>query len=84
MLVFPRRIEHAFDVAVQRSHHTIRANIGGPLCSATSNSACIAACHSSASRSALGSLVMALRRVAERNQWFPALQNDRIEKPLIP
>jgi len=22
MLVFPRRVEHAFDVTVQRSHHT--------------------------------------------------------------
>src|SRR5450755_1020392 len=32
----------------------IRANIAGPSCSATSNSASIAACHSSASCSALG------------------------------
>ena len=59
MLVFPRRVEHAFDVAVQRPHDTdARANIGGPSCSARSNSACIAACHSSASCSALGSSVM--------------------------
>src|SRR5229473_2678974 len=44
----------------------MRANIVGPSCSATSNSACIAACHSSASCSALGSSVMysaASRRV---------------------
>jgi aromatic ring hydroxylase len=32
----------------------IRANIGGPSCSATSNSTSIAACHSSASCSCLG------------------------------
>jgi hypothetical protein len=36
----------------------IRANIVGPPCSATSNSAFIAGCHSGASCSALGSLVM--------------------------
>ena len=36
----------------------IRAHNGGPPCSATSNSASIAACRSSASCSAMGSLVM--------------------------
>jgi hypothetical protein len=36
----------------------IRANIVGPSCSATSMSASIAACHSGASCSSLGSLVM--------------------------
>jgi hypothetical protein len=36
----------------------MRANIGGPSCSATNNSASIAACHSSASCSALGNFVM--------------------------
>ena len=36
----------------------MRANIGGPSCSATSNNGCIAACHSSASYPAFGSLVM--------------------------
>jgi hypothetical protein len=36
----------------------IRASIVGPLRSATSNNACTAACHSSASCSALGSFVM--------------------------
>jgi hypothetical protein len=38
----------------------MRANIAGPSFSATSNSACMAACHSSASCSALGSSVMYL------------------------
>ncbi len=57
-LVFPRRVEHAFNVAVDRCFTPMRANIVGPSCSATSNSACIAARHSSASCSALGSLVM--------------------------
>ena len=36
----------------------MRANIAGPSFSATSNSACMAACHSSASCSAFGSSVM--------------------------
>jgi len=53
MLVFARRIEHALDVPVQCFMIPMRANIGGPSCSATSNSASIAACHSSASCSAL-------------------------------
>jgi len=30
MLVFPRRVEHAFDVAVQRSHHTYPRKHGWP------------------------------------------------------
>jgi hypothetical protein len=36
----------------------MRANIAGPSCSATNNSACIASCHSSTSCSALGDSVM--------------------------
>jgi len=62
----------------------MRANNGGPSCSATSNSASIAACHSSASYSVLGSLVM--YRAASRNvqqRLLSARQYDRIEKPLI-
>jgi hypothetical protein len=31
MLVFPRRVEHAFDVAVQRSHHTYPRKHGWPV-----------------------------------------------------
>jgi hypothetical protein len=56
----------------------IRANIGGPSCSATSNSASIAVCHSAVSCSVLGSLVMyymasrSVSRVAAR-------QYDRID-----
>jgi hypothetical protein len=63
----------------------MRANIGGPSCSATSNNACIAACHSSASCSAFGSFGDVLRGVSERDQrLLSTRQHDRIEKPLIP
>jgi hypothetical protein len=58
MLVFPVGVEHALDMAVLCRMTRIRANMVGPSCSATSKNACIAACHSSALCSALGSLVM--------------------------
>jgi hypothetical protein len=58
MLVFPVEVEHALDVAVLCRMTRIPANMVGPSCSATSKNACIAACRSSASYSALGSLVM--------------------------
>jgi hypothetical protein len=84
MFVFARRIERALDVAVQRSHDADAGEHRWP-CSATSNSASIAACHSSASCFAFGSLVM--YRAASRNvqqRLLSARQYDRIEKPLIP
>jgi hypothetical protein len=56
----------------------IRAKIVGPSCSATRISACIAACHSSASCSAFGNCI------AQRDQRLPARHRYRIEKPLIP
>jgi hypothetical protein len=61
----------------------MRANIAGPPCSATSNSASIGACYSSAS-CCLGQFGDELRRVAERDQGFPTRHHDRIEKPLVP
>jgi hypothetical protein len=57
----------------------IRANIGGPLCSATGNSACHRGLPFFGIAFCLGQCGDVLRRVAERDQWFPALQNDRIE-----
>jgi hypothetical protein len=71
-------------VAVQRSHDADAREHRWP-CSATNNSASIAACHSSASCFAFGSLVM--YRAASRNvqqRLLSARQYDRIEKPLIP
>jgi hypothetical protein len=62
---FPQCLSSLRDVSNSRSTWRfnalmtpMRANIGGPSCSATSNSASIAACHSSVSCSAFGSLVM--------------------------
>src|SRR5882757_1599069 len=61
----------------------VRPNIVGPSRSATSNNTCIAACHSSASCSAL-QLHDVKRGVAKCDQLVPAGQLDRIEEPLIP
>src|ERR1035438_6248846 len=58
----------------------MRAIIVGPSCSATSMSACIAACHSGASCSALGSLVM----IAQRDELASVWQDDWIEELLVP
>ena len=58
MRVLPRRIELPFDATMFARITPIRANIVGPPLSATSNSASVAACHSSASCSASGSRVM--------------------------
>ena len=49
-------IKYGLDVAVQGPQMPMRANIVGPPDAATS--VCIAACHSAASCSAFGSLVM--------------------------
>jgi len=78
MLVFPRRIEHAFDVAVHARITPIRrASVARcvlrPAIALASRPAILA------SRSALGSLVMALRRVAERTSGFRPYKTDRIE-----
>jgi hypothetical protein len=56
----------------------MRAIMVGPPCSATGNSASIAAFHGSASCSTLGSSVMYC--VAERDQLAPAGQFYRIEE----
>ena len=64
MLLFARRVKHALDVAVQRPHDADAREHRWP-CSATNNGASIAACHSSASCFAFGSLVM--YRAASRN-----------------
>src|SRR5258708_6015880 len=83
MLVFARRIGHPLDVPVDHPHH-IRAHLGGPPCSATSN-ASIAACHSSASCSALGSLVMyvAASRRAPRSDRQTLIPRHELHLPLI-
>ena len=51
-------IKYRLDVAVQGPQMPMRANIVGPPDAATSISVCMAACHSAASCSAFGSLVM--------------------------
>ena len=61
-----------------------KALFGGPSCSATNNSAAIAACHSSESCSAFGSLVMYCAASRSVTNGFSARQDDLIEKPLIP
>jgi hypothetical protein len=73
MRVLPVRVEHALDVPIQRPHDADAREHRRPV-----KSASIAACRSSASCSALGSLVMyraASRRV---NGGFSARQFDRI------
>jgi hypothetical protein len=81
--VFARRVKHALDVPVDRSHDTDAREQRGPPCSATSNSASIAGCHSSASCSAMGQFGDVRGGVTERDQRFPARHRDRIDKPLI-
>jgi hypothetical protein len=58
MMLFARRFEDTLDVTVQRLHDANPRSIVGPPDVATSIKASIAACHSGASRSAFGSLVM--------------------------
>jgi hypothetical protein len=58
MMGFSRRVEHALDVTVQRLHEANPRSIVGPPFVATRIKACIAACHSGASCSAFGSLVI--------------------------
>jgi hypothetical protein len=58
MRVFARRVEHPLDVTVYRSHDADARKHRWPVMFSTGNNACIAACHSSASCSALGSFVM--------------------------
>jgi hypothetical protein len=84
MLVFEGRVKHGLDVPVDRPHDADARELGGPSCSATSNKACIAACHSSVSCSALGQFGDVRGGVTERDQRFPARHRDRIDKPLIP
>ena len=56
VMPFAIGIKYGLDVAVQGPQMPMRANIVGPPDAATS--VCIAACHSAASCSAFGSLVM--------------------------
>jgi len=60
----------------------MRANNGGPSCSATSNSASIAAFVGIVF--GLGQFGDVRGGVTERDQRFPARHRDRIDKPLIP
>ena len=60
----------------------IRANIVGPFFSATRIRHSIAACHSAASCSALGSLVM--RPVAQGDEFLALWQSDWLGKWAIP
>jgi hypothetical protein len=71
-----RDTHHALLIALMMP---MRANNGGPCCSATSNKACIAACHSSASCSALGQFGDVRGGVTERDQRFSgqAPRSDR-------
>ena len=58
MMPFAIGIKYGLDVAVQGPQMPMRANIVGPSDVATRINASIAACHSAASCSAFGSLVM--------------------------
>jgi hypothetical protein len=71
------------DVTIQGPHDANPVKHRWPVVLGTSSSASIAACHSSASCSALGNLVMQ-GGVAERDQRFPALHHDRTENTVDP
>jgi hypothetical protein len=58
MVVFPSRIEHPLDAAIQRSHDADPRKHVGPPDVATRISASIAACHPGASCSAFGSFMV--------------------------
>jgi hypothetical protein len=59
MVILAIRVENSLDLSIEPQHHApIRANIVGPPSVTTRIKASIAACHSGASCSALGSFVM--------------------------
>jgi hypothetical protein len=79
MLLFARRVEHAHDVTVYCPHHANPRQHRWPVLFATCVSACIAAYHSSMSRSTFGSLMMYWAASRSVTSGFPARQLDRIE-----
>jgi hypothetical protein len=82
MMIFAQRVKRSFSFRFNARMTPIRANIDGPSCSTTSNSASIAARHSGVSFCLwkLGDV----KRVAQRYQLAPARQDDRVEKFLVP
>jgi hypothetical protein len=84
MMVFPLRIKHTLNVAVQRPHDTAARNMVGPPDVLTRIKASVAACHSWASCSAPGSFVMLVAGILKGEEIATARQRYWIFETSLP
>ena len=84
MLVFARRIGHALDVAVQRSHDADAREQRGPVLFCDQQQRFHRGLPFVGIVFGLGQFGDVRGGVTERDHRFPAGHRDRIDKPLIP